>query len=210
MRHSKARWSSLGLLGFVLGAGCASGAPRSAPVREVGRPPLERLVTIAVVSDPSLAQEVEDRLVRAFDPEIATASHEVVAASLREDVRELRERYLELGFDGVLMVSQVALPATYVDPGGWSQPIFFSGGGDPEYATYSLPRAMPTTVPGVRFELYDLGEDRPVWRSERQVGPASRLGRGFTEGFAAGVAHELRKAGVVAVSPRRSDPSPVP
>lgn len=196
-----------GALLCLLVAGCASGGPPSQPLREAGGEPFGRLVTFAVDFDPSEARRVEDRLVRALGSETAAASHEVVALSQKEGAEGLRASYRALGFDRVLRVQRVGLPGSYVQPGGWSEPILFGGGGEPEYATLSLPQVVPTTVSGVLLAVYDLESGQEVWRSVRELDPASSPRRAFTEGFAAGVAHELRKAGVVAVSPRRSDPS---
>lgn len=198
MRSPRRKLLPFALFTCALAAACsANPAPqRSKPLHATPRP-FNRVVTIAIAPDQQIRQLLEDSLVAALGPELAVASYRVIDPSAGEDAAIIRERYLASGIDGALVAKYMETPGTMTYGGGWSTPIIFGGGGEPDLATYSRPRSLPIVTPEILLEAYALDGDRLVFRAEPMPVEGARMSKVTAELVAASAARELRKWGLV-------------
>jgi hypothetical protein len=175
-------------------AGCASTSIVSQwrdPAVQSAR--FARLLVVAPSRDLAVRRSAEDELVRQLGPDRAAPSYTVVRDDELVDRARLKQRAMELGFDGLLVfrIGRVEQQATWV-PGTYWGPYYAIGGWpawDPGYV-------QTNTVVHVETDVYSVLDDRLIWASRsRTYDPRSM--HALVDDVSKAVGKAMRKQGLL-------------
>jgi len=152
-----------------------------------------RVLVVAPSRDVAVRRSAEDELVQRIGPDRAAASYTVLADNELTDRARLKQRAMELGFDGLLVfrIARVQREATWV-PGTYWGPYYAIGGWpvwDPGYVATN-------TVVSVETDVYNVLDDRLIWASRsRTYDPRSM--RQLVDDVTTAVSKRMRKEGLL-------------
>ena len=152
-----------------------------------------RLLVVAPSRDPAIRRTAEDELVRRLGPDRAAPSYNVLRDDELVDRARLKQRAMELGFDGLVVfrIARVEKEANWV-PGTYWGPYYAIGGWpawDPGYVELN-------TIVHVETDVYNVLDDRLIWASRsRTYDPHSM--RSLVDDVANAVGKAMRKQGLL-------------
>src|SRR6478672_1302422 len=125
-----------------------------------------RVLVVAPSHDPAVRHSAEDELVRRIGAERASASYAMLRDDELADRMRLKQRAMEMGFDGLVVfrIARVDQEANWV-PGTYWGPYYAIGG----WPAYDPGYIQTNTVVNVETDIYNVTDDRLIWASRSKT-----------------------------------------
>ena len=153
----------------------------------------QRVLVVAPSRDPALRRTAEDELARRIGVARAVPSYQMLSDAESNDPLRLKQRALELGFDGMVVfrIARVEKEANWI-PGSYWGPYYAIGG----WPTYDPGYVRENTIVHVETDVYRVADDRMVWASRSKTYDPGSM-RKLVDDVAHAVGKQMRKQGLI-------------